>query len=174
MSGFMTHETALKITGPDGTLLHIGIGPLGMVYEVMMVSQAVNAGQVICAQGANCVVPRMDYVAADVASGESAIKQKLVGVIGTAVVTLGPTLGVAIDKCASDAAGVQIRVAGKGSVVATESTANGTLGQYCLRAAAGQVTPAATISTALIECGWVLKVGNLSGGSGTKIGMLVS
>jgi hypothetical protein len=169
MSGFVTHELALKVTGPDGAILWVGVGPLGMVYEVMMVSVAMVPGQVVVADPTNTIIPRMDYVAADTIP-----KQLLRGLQGTATVTLGATLGVAIDKCASDAAGIQIRVAGTGSIVAVETTVSpGTVGHYCNRATAGQVTPAATV-TALIGCGVLAKVSNIAGGSGNKIGMLVS
>lgn len=167
MSSYITNELPMKITHVDGTTLYIGIGPLGFVYLVTMVSSAVNAGQVICAEGANCVIPRQDYTASDTIP-----KQHLRGVIGTATNTLGPTLGVAIEKCASNANGEVIRVAGAGSIVAVETTANGTLGQYCNRAAAGQVTPAGTV-TPMIGAGFVAKIGSITGGTGNKLGMLV-
>lgn len=167
MSGYITFEIPLKITAADGTIIWVGVGPLGMVYEVMMVSVAISAGQIVVADPTNSVVPRMDYTSSDTVP-----KQLLRGLQGTATTTLGVTLGVAIDKCASDASGVQIRVAGLGSIVAVETTANGTAGQYCVRAAAGQVTPAAD-RTALITCGHVVKIGSISGGSGNKLGMLV-
>lgn len=163
----------MQITGPGGTSIWIGTGPLGMVYEVVMISQTVTAGQVICAQGANNIIHRPDYVAADIVAGTTSLKQRLAGVIGTATTTLGPTLGVALEPCTSTAAGAVIRVAGVGSVVAVQTTANGTLGQYCVRAAAGQVTPANT-AAAMIGVGLVAKVGPLTGGGGVNhLGVLV-
>ena len=167
MSGYMAHEILLRVTGPDGAVQWVGIGPLGVVYEVMIVSQAVAAGIVIVADPSTTIIPRPDYLAT-----ESAPKQLLRGLIGGVSTTQGATLGVSIDACASDAAGVQIRVAGVGSIVAVAATANGTAGQYCDRGAAGAVTPISTV-TALIQVGYVAKVGNLSGGTGTKLGMKI-
>lgn len=164
MSGFIGRDYPFKVTTVDGTALYEGTCILGMVYDVIMVSQAISAGHVIKVDTTNTVIPRMDYTAANTIPN-----QVLKGAIGAAAT--GVHLGVAITPCGSNAAGEKILVAGPGSIAPVFRSATLTVLNFAIAAATGQVSSNGT-ATAMQTVGQVINI-DITGGTGNMGSILV-
>ena len=161
----VSYIKALKITGPDGSVVYAHGNTIGHYYWALA-SEAITQGMGVMLDPAG-IIPRLDYISTDTVPDEVTKVLK-----STATTTAGVPFGVALTKAAS---GGVVLVAGNGSIVAVKVNAAGNVGDFLMGSvvvAAGSLI-ANAVATASLVYGNQCK-GSITGGSGTQVGILVN